>query len=146
MSICCLLFPVYVVCNNVRNVLQSIRMVLFHIMKLNAPTTCSVVWHEGTRVFRGCKAWWEHDVGRWRTVEGAQLDEVLSMLPIGNSLWNKLSSDLCLVLSQGISTVKKNGSWGWTEDSVGFIHYAGVAQGRQGCHHHHHQLLPYPQN
>lgn len=146
MSIFCLLFPVYIVCNYVSNVLQSIRMVLFRITKLNASITSSVVWHEGMRVFRGCKAWWEHKVGRWHTAEGAQLGEVSSMLPVGNSLWNKLSFDLCLVLSQGISTRDKNGNWGWTEDSVGFIHYAGVAQGRQICHHHHHQLLPYPQN
>lgn len=91
MSIFCLLFPVYIVCNYVSNVLQSIRMVLFHITKLNASITSSVVWHEGMRVFRGCKAWWEHKVGRWHTAEGAQLGEVLSMLPVGNSLWNKLS-------------------------------------------------------
>lgn len=134
----CLPFPVYFICNNVRNVLQSVRMLLFHIVKLNEPITCSTAWNGGMRVLRGCKAWWEHNVGRWNSVERQKekkekVESRKKSLAWGGSVhtayWKQsLQQAIFWPLPDavsGISTAKENGSWGWMEGSLGFIHYEG---------------------
>lgn len=142
MSIFCLLFPVYVVCNNMRNVLQSIRRVLFHIMKRNAPITWYLVWHEGMRVFRGCKAWWS--IMLEDDVQQKELSLVKScpccLLGTVSGISYVLTSAWCCLREYPLErkmVAKAEQKTLWVSLTM---------QGRQSCHHHHHQLLPHPQN
>lgn len=128
MSIFCLLFPVYVVCNDMRNVLQSIRMALFHIMKWNAPITWYLVWHEGMRVFRGCKAWWS--IMLEDDVQQKELSLVTScpccLLGTVSGISYVLTSAWCCL--RGYPLERKMVAEAEQKTPVGFTHYAGEAE------------------
>lgn len=80
---------------------------------------CGVVWFEGMK-FRGFKA-----SGGNIMLEGE--------VHAARYFRNKWSSDLCPMLSHVISIAKEKCKWGWREDIVGFVHFAGCSHKRQRC-------------